>query len=60
MAVVTPADLAHELGLHQKTVRSRLRSYFTGRHLHGARWELSRQESDEFLAWHASRFGAAG
>jgi hypothetical protein len=59
MTVVTPVDLAHELGLHQKTIRSRLRAYFAARHPHGTRWELTRQESEEFLAWHAGRYAAS-
>ena len=58
MALVTPIDLAHELGLHRKTVRSRLRECFAARHPHGTRWELTRQETEEFLAWHARRYAA--
>jgi broad specificity phosphatase PhoE len=59
-ADVTTTDLARELGLHHETVRSRLREFFAERAEGSVREDLTRGEADEFLAWHATRYGAAG
>ena len=57
---VTPTDLARELDLSHETVRSRLREFFAERTDTGSPAELTPGQADEFLAWHATRFGAAG
>ena len=57
---VSDTDLARELGIHEHVLRSHLREFFADEAAAPVPEALTRARADEFLAWHATRYGTAG
>ena len=60
---VTAQDLHRELGVHEHLVRSRLQEFFLEQGdlaEFDESADLTRAEADDFLAWHANRYGTTG